>query len=98
MWLCIFWIGIYFLKDFGFCVLVGFWDFFDDLCCVEGIFRWFDWLCKVCSSNGIGESIYKYIEKIVFFYYIRIFYFIRLVLVSDFGVVSFFFLVYRDKM
>lgn len=98
MRLCTLRIGIHFLKDPGFRALAGLRDPFDDLCCVEGISRWSDRLRKARSSNGTGESIHKYTEKTVLFYYIRIFYSIRLVLVSDLGAVSPFFSVHRDKM
>ena len=52
---------------------------------------------KARGSNGTGESIHKYTEKTVLFYYISIFYSIsiRLVLVSDPGSVSPFF---RDEL
>lgn len=94
MRLCTLRMGILFLKDPGFRALVGLRDPFDDLCCVEGISIWSDRLCKARGSNGTGESIHKYTEKTVLFYYISIFYSIsiRLVLVSDPGSASPFFL------
>ena len=97
MRLCTLRMGILFLKDPGFRALVGLRDPFDDLCCVEGISIWSDRLCKARGSNGTGESIHKYTEKTVLFYYISIFYSIsiRLVLVSDLGSVSPFF---RDEL
>ena len=59
MWLCTLRIGIHFLKDPGFRALVGLWDPFNDLCCVEGISIWSDRLRKARGSNGTGESIQK---------------------------------------
>ena len=55
----LFWIGIHFLKDLGIRALVGHWDPFNDLCCVEGISIWSDRLRKACGSNGTRESIQK---------------------------------------
>ena len=51
-----------------------------------------------CIRPAVAIERGKYTEKTVLFYYIRIFYSIRLVLVSDLGAVSPFFSVHRDKM
>lgn len=82
MRLCTLRIGIHFHP--GFRALMGLWDPFDDLCCVEGISIWSDRLRKARGSNRTGESIQK-----------RQFFSIRLVLVSDPGSVSPFF---RDEL
>lgn len=78
---------------------MGLRDTFDDLCCVEGISIESDRLRKARGSNGTGKSIQKtqFFSIILVFYNYNfiIFYYIRLVLVSDPGLVSLFF---RDEL
>lgn len=79
---------------------MGLRDPFDDLCYVEGISIESDRLRKARGSNGTGESIQKtqFFSIILVFSNILlflIFYYIRLVLVSDPGLVSLFF---RDEL
>lgn len=90
MRLCILRIGIRFLKDPGFRALVGLRDPFEDLCCgcVEGISIWSDRLPK---ARGTEERIHKR-QFFSILFSILLVISIRLVLVSDPGSVSPFFL------
>ena len=87
MRLCTLRIGILFLKDCGFRALVGLRDPFDDLCLLKGyLYNPIDCVKPGGGSNGTGESIQKRQ-----FFSILLLFSIRLVLVSDPGLVSPFF-------